>query len=84
MGCIVRDIWKLSVKAGDIILLRSQLFFSRNQNIDEYAIVIEAPYIRGTKSTGKFLIMFDDGDIQDYTGYEDQFEIILRDESYTP
>ena len=64
------------MKVGDLVVLRGTRFSSWHHT-NENAVVIKVP--EGDHS-GEFLVMFGDGDIQDYFGYELHFDVINIDE----
>ena len=70
------------MKVGDLVVLRGDLFSSW-EHTNENAVVVEIPdrLARVTSAVryggpGGFFVMFGNGDILDYSGYEDHFEVL--------
>jgi hypothetical protein len=60
------------MKVGDLVVLRGTRFSSW-EHTNENAVVINVP---DDQNPGGFFVMFGDGDISDYSGYEQHFEVI--------
>ena len=60
------------MKVGDLVLLRGNLWTTWREQ-GKCGVVISV-HSRG--STDKFLVTFSDNVIKDFSGYEDQFEVI--------
>ena len=59
------------MNVGDLVILRGTLFSSW-EHTNESGIIIK---VSDDNDAGEFLVMFGNGDILDFTGYKDHFEL---------